>query len=281
MKALSFMRYGGPEVLRVINIPKPVPRENQVLVKVKALSLNDWDLGLVLGKPYINRTMAGNFLRPKDFIPGSDISGVVEDIGRRVTRFKKGDKVFGDLSGTESWGGCAEYVCAEEDELVFKGDDLTFEEAAGLPQAGMLALQALIEQGNLKPGQSLLINGAGGGVGTYGLQIAKNLGASYVAGVDRSDKLEMMSRLGFDKVLDFEKNEFLEEDRQYDLIVDTKTAYPFFRYSHLLKKGGSYVSVGGKTGKLMLIMAFGFLFSFFRAVRIVSSFLRQIVTWNI
>ena len=256
MKALSYLHYGGPEVLQIIDIPKPIPREDQVLIRIKAFSLNDWDMALVRGKPYVNRTMAGNLFKPRNFIPGSDIAGIVEDTGRRVTRYKKGDLVFGDLSGSESWGGCAEYVCASEEELTPMGEDISFEEAAALPQAGMLALQALIELGNIKPGQSVLINGAGGGVGTLGLQIAKALGASYVAGVDRSDKLKMMSDLGFDKVLDYEKGEFLGEERKYDLIVDTKTFHAFYRYTHLLKRGGSYISVGGSSKKLMTILAF-------------------------
>ncbi|MDC7222958.1 MAG: NAD(P)-dependent alcohol dehydrogenase [Spirochaetales bacterium] len=263
MRALTFYRYGGPEVLRIVDIHKPIPGDYQVLVRVKAVALNDWDYGLIKGRPFVNRSMAGTFLKPKNCIPGSDIAGVVEDVGRFVTRYKKGDRVFGDLSGTESWGGCAEYVCAGEDELAPMGSFLSYQEAAALPQAGMLALQALVDEGELKPGQSMLINGAAGGFGTYSLQIGRALGASYVAGVDHPEKKEMMKDVGFDRILDYTQGEFLNEKRQYDLILDAKTSHPFGRYRNLLKKGGRYVTVGGKTGQLMKLAIFRPFISFF------------------
>jgi len=264
LKALILNRYGNTDVLKIDEVPRPMPEDNQVLIRVKAVSLNDWDLGLIRGRPLVNRSMAGNLFKPREnFIPGSDVAGLVEDTGRLVSRFRKGDAVFGDLSGSETWGGCAEYVCAREDELMSMGEGLAFEDAAALPQAGMLALQGLIEKGNFRPGQSLLINGAGGGVGTYGLQIARALGASYVAGVDRTEKLDGMKDLGFDKVLDYTKDEFIKEDRQYDLILDAKTSYPYYKYRNLLKKGGHYVTVGGKTGLLMRLMILRPLISLF------------------
>jgi NADPH:quinone reductase-like Zn-dependent oxidoreductase len=262
VKALTFTRYGGPEVLKIVDVPCPVPKDNQVLVRVKAVSLNEKDYAMVTGMPYINRIVAGNFLRPKNCIPGSDIAGIVEKVGRNVVRFHKGDRVFGDLSGSESYGGCAEYVCAGEDELALIGENLNFEESASLPHAGMLAVQALIDSGNLKEGQSLLINGAGGGFGTIAIQIALALRVASTTGVDHGDKADLMKSLGFNRVLDYTKENFLDDSHQYDLILDTKTSFPFRRYRTLLKKGGRYVTVGGDPGRLMRLTTFSPLISF-------------------
>jgi NADPH:quinone reductase-like Zn-dependent oxidoreductase len=205
MKAIVYTQYGGPEVLRLADIPKPSPADDQVLVKVYACSINDWDYGLFQGDTFVNRIMYG-LTKPKREILGSDIAGKVEAIGKNVTKFKIGDEVFGDLSGR--WGGFAEYVCAPENTLGFKSPKMTFEEAAAIPQAGMLAVQGLIDVGQLKKGQKLLINGAGGGVGTFAIQIARCIGAEITV-VDSKAKFEMLHSLGVAKVVDYRQTAIL------------------------------------------------------------------------
>jgi NADPH:quinone reductase-like Zn-dependent oxidoreductase len=164
LKAIVYTKYGGPEVLQIKEIEKPYPKDNEVLVKVYAVSLNDWDWGLLTGTPFINRLLNG-LLKPKKKILGSDIAGRIEAVGKNVKQFQLGDEVFGDLSG--SWGGLAEYVCARENALALKPPSMTFAEAAAIPQAAMLAVQGLRDKGQIQPGQKLLINGAGGGVGSF------------------------------------------------------------------------------------------------------------------
>ena len=169
MKAIVYYKYGTPDNLELKEVDKPVPGDNEVLIKVYAVSINDWDLGL-LGGDFINRILNG-LRKPKRKILGSDIAGRIEAVGKYVRKFKPGEEVYGDLSGR--WGGFAEYVCAREKSLAIKPAAMSFEEAAAIPQAAMLAVQGLIDKGKIKQGQKLLINGAGGGVGTFGIQIAK------------------------------------------------------------------------------------------------------------
>lgn len=266
MKALSYTQYGGPEVLLIRDVEKPVPTDDEVLVKVYAASLNDWDLGLLRGD-FVNRLLNG-FLKPKQHILSSDIAGQVEAVGKNVTRFKIGDLVYGDLSGR--WGGFAEYTCAPEKALALKQAGMTFEEAAAIPQAAMLAVQGLIDSGNLQKGQRLLINGAGGGVGTFAIQIAKQYGAE-VTGVDSSIKLEMLRSIGFDHVIDYALEDFTKNGRSYDLILDVKTNRSMFDYARALYRGGVYVTVGGSMGRLLQAVILAPLFSKFkkRHIRIV------------
>ena len=172
MKAVVYNKYGGPEVLQVKEIEQPSPKDDEVLIKVHAASINDWDDGLLHGD-FINRLING-LRKPKRKILGSDIAGRIEAVGKNVIRFKTGDDVYGDLSG--QWGGFAEYVCAGENALALKSPGMTFEQAAAVPQAAMLAVQGLIDKGKIQAGHKLLINGAGGGVGTFGVQIAKSYG---------------------------------------------------------------------------------------------------------
>ncbi len=252
MKAVVYEKYGPPDVLQFKEVEKPKPKENEVLVKVHAVSINDWDWQLLQGIPFINRIING-FLKPKIKILGSDIAGRVEAIGKDVRLFKPGDEVFGDLSG--KWGGFAEYVCAPENMITIKSPKMTFEEAAAIPQAGMLAVQGLIDKGQIKQGQKLLINGAGGGVGTLGVQIAKLYGAE-ITGVDNTDKLELMRSLGFDYVIDYTKKDFTQTGQSYDLILDVKTNRSIFRYIKALKSNGIYVTVGGSTVRLLQAFLF-------------------------
>jgi NADPH:quinone reductase-like Zn-dependent oxidoreductase len=224
-----------------------------VLIKVFAVSINDWDLGLLQGTPFVNRLING-VLKPKRKILGSDIAGRIEAVGKNVKRFKPGDEVFGDLTNT--WGGFAEYVCADENALAKKPAGMTYEQAAAIPQAGMLAVQGLIDKGQIQSGSNILINGAGGGVGTFGLQIAKQYNAE-VTGVDNPEKLELMSSLGFDHVIDYTKQDFTKNGRKYDLILDAKTNRSVFSYLRSLKRGGRYVTVGGSNNRLLQAFLLG------------------------
>lgn len=246
MKAIVYSRYGGREVLRLRDVEKTCPKDDEVLIKVYAVSLNDWDFGLLTGD-FVNRMLNG-VSRPKRQILGSDIAGRVEAVGRNVQRFKVGEDVFGDLSGR--WGGLAEYVCAPESALAPKPQAMTYEEAAAIPQAAMLAVQGLIDTGKIGSGQRVLINGAGGGVGTFALQIAK-LFRTEVTGVDRDDKLEMLRSMGFDHVIDYAREDFTEKEREYDLILDVKTNRSVFKYVRALRANGTYVTVGGALARLL------------------------------
>jgi NADPH:quinone reductase-like Zn-dependent oxidoreductase len=241
MKALVRDRYGPPDVLDVRDVVRPVPKEDEVLVRVHAASLNDWDWGL-LHEPTF--PIFGRGGTPRVRILGSDVAGRVVEVGTGVQRFKQGDEVFGDLSGYGGWGGFAEYVCASEKRLAPKSARMTFEQAAALPQAGQLAVQAIFTAGPLRAGQKILINGAGGGVGTIGVQLAKMHDVE-VTGVDSALKHEMMRRIGFDHVIDYEKEDFTRDGRRYDLIVDTKTTRSAVDYARALNPGGTYATVGG------------------------------------
>jgi NADPH:quinone reductase-like Zn-dependent oxidoreductase len=252
MKAIIYTKYGGPEVLQLEEVDKPSPKDDEVLIKVHAVSINDWDDGLMHGD-FVNRLLNG-FLKPKRKILGSDIAGQIEAVGKNVTLFKTGDEVYGDLSGR--WGGFAEYVCAAEKALALKPASMSFEEAAAIPQAAMLAVQGLVDKGKIKPGQKILINGAGGGVGTFGVQIAKTYGVE-VTGVDSPHKLDMMRSIGFDHVIDYTKEDFTKNGQKYDLILDAKTNRSIFAYTRALSPNGIYVTVGGSMGRLLQLLFLG------------------------
>ncbi len=246
MKAVVYHKYGGPEMLELKEVEKPVPKDDEALIKIRAASVNDWDYALLQGD-FINRLMFGLF-KPKKNILGSDIAGRIEAVGKNVTKFKAGDEVYGDLSGI--WGGFAEYVCAPEKMLAIKPNAMSFEQAAAIPQAAMLAVQGLIDRGKISAGQKLLINGAGGGVGIFGVQIAKLFGAE-VTGVDSGSKLDMLLSIGFDHVIDYTEEDFTKNGRQYDLVLDVKTNRSMSAYARALKPGGVYVTVGGSIPKLL------------------------------
>jgi NADPH:quinone reductase-like Zn-dependent oxidoreductase len=252
MKAIVFTKYGTPDVLELKEIDKPVPKDDEVLIKVYAVSINDWDLGLLQGD-LINRLINGLF-KPKIKILGSDIAGRIEAVGKNVKKFQPGDEVYGDLSG--SWGGFAEYVCARENALALKPASMSFEEAAAIPQAAMLAIQGLRDKGQIQSGQKLLINGAGGGVGTFAVQIAKLYGVE-VTGVDSSGKLDMMRSMGFDHVIDYKQEDFTKNGQRYDLILDVKTNRSIFDYTRVLSRNGIYVTVGGSLVRLLQALFLG------------------------
>ena len=247
MKAFCASKYGSMDHFGIREVAKPAPNEDQVLVKVHAVSINDWDwaqLGQITRGNWPARLKFGWF-KPNRIL-GSDIAGRAEGVGRNVKRFKPGDAVFGDLSRFSGggFGGFAEYVCAHENQLLPKPEHMTFEQAAAIPQAGALVFQALAAAGPLKPGQRILINGAGGGCGTMGIQLAK-LSDVEVTGVDSAEKLQLMRSLGFDQVIDYKREDFARSGKLYDVIVDTKTSRPASAIARVLAPGGTYASVGG------------------------------------
>lgn len=251
MKALVIRKYGFPENLCVNEVPKPEIAGNEILVKVKAVSINDWDLSNIEGKSLIARLMVGLF-RPKINIMGSDIAGVVEAVGENVSKFKVGDKVYGDLS-SNNFGGFAEYVTTSEKHICHMAEGMSFEVAAAIPQAGMLAYQALHDFSEIKEGMNILINGAGGGVGTFVVQMLKNHNV-HLTGVDSEEKRELLQQLGYDAFIDYKKEDFTESDVKYDIIIDCKTNRPFHRYSKQLKENGEYITLGGDILKVLRIM---------------------------
>ncbi len=268
MKAVIFTRYGAADVLELRDVPRPAPGPKEVLVRVRAVAINDWDWQALQGRPFVNRLMFG-LRKPKKQILGSDVAGVVQAVGQDAKRFRPGDEVFGDLSGR--WGGFAEYVCAREEELAPKPASLTFEEAAAIPQAAMLAVQGLLDTGRLGQGQKVLVNGAGGGVGTFAIQIARPYGAE-TTGVDSAAKLALLESLGYDHVLDYAREDFTKTGQQYDLILDVKTDRPMRAYLRALRPGGTYATVGGSLWRLFEFMLLGPLVSLVRKkrVRVVS-----------
>ena len=252
MKAIVHHKYGSPDVLKLEEVPKPTPADNELLLKVRAVSVNlsDWE-GLV-GKPLYAR-MRGLF-NPGDSIPGSDIAGTVEAVGKGITLFKPGDEVFGLL--LNYGGGFAEYVCISEKALALKPVSLTFEEAASIPQAAFIALQGIREKGQVKAGQKVLINGAGGGAGAFAIQLAKLAGAE-VTGVDNEEKLEFMRSLGADHVIDYKKEDFTKIGKQYDLILDVVAYRSVFAYKRALKPNGNYFLAGGSVATMLPILLLG------------------------
>jgi len=258
MKAIVYEKYGSPDVLELKEVEKPTPNENEVLIKVHAASINSWDWDMLTGRPLEYRLFFG-LLKPKYKILGCDIAGRIEAVGRNIKQFHPGDDVFGDLC-EGSWGGFAEYVCARENELTLKPASMTFEEAAATPQAGLLALQGLCDKREIKPGQRILINGAGGGAGTFAIQIAKSFGAE-VTGVDSTGKLDMLSSLGADHVIDYTQEDFTKNGKCYDLILDVKTNRCIFDYRRALSSNGIYVTVGGKSARIIQLVFLGSLIS--------------------
>jgi NADPH:quinone reductase-like Zn-dependent oxidoreductase len=269
MKAVVMERYGTPDVLELKDVATPAPKADEVLVCVHAASVNDWDLGLLTGTPFVNRTLSG-FFTPRVQIIGSDIDGRVEAVGENVKAFAPGDEVYGDLC-MSGFGAFAEYVCAPEASLVHKPGRMTFEQAAAIPQAGLLAVQGLIDVGRIQSGQKLLLNGAGGGVGTFALQIAK-LYEAEVTAVDKPSKLDMLRDMGADHVIDYLEEDFIKDGKCYDLILDVKTNRSPFAYARALNPNGAYVTVGGNTSRLLQALVVGPLMSrlFSKHVRVVT-----------
>lgn len=240
MKAIIATKYGGPEVLEFRDVENPSPRPNEVLVKVCAASLNAADFEILRGA-WSARFLSP--LKPKYKIPGSDVTGIVDAVGKEVTELQPGDEIVGDLF-MYGHGAFAEYVCAPEKAFTRKSTTMSFDEAATYPQAAIIALQALRGKKQIESGHKVLINGGGGGMGAFAVQIAKHYGAE-VTGVDSARKLEMMRSIGADHVIDYHQEDFVNSGQHYDIILDTVAKRSLSEYKRILNPGGLFVMVGG------------------------------------
>jgi NADPH:quinone reductase-like Zn-dependent oxidoreductase len=247
MKAIIYRNYGSPDVLRLEEIEKPVPQDNEVLIEVRAASVNPLDFHLMKGTPRVARIMTG-LLKPKVTRPGVDVAGVVEAVGSNVTQFHAGDEVLGSCKGA-----FAEYVCASEGALVLKPANLTFEQAAAVPVAAFTSLQGLRDKGRIQPGHKVLINGAAGGVGTFAVQIAKSFGA-HVTGVCSTRNVEMVRSIGADYVIDYTQEDYTQSGQRYDLIFDTVGNHSLSDNRRVLGSKGALVMAGGPTDSLLGIL---------------------------
>ena len=266
MKAITYSKYGSPDVLELKEVEKPSPRDNEVLIRVRAASINSWDWDLLTGT---FQGRIGAFRKPRTNILGCDIAGTIEEVGNKVSEFQVGDEVFGDMSGfsARDWGGFAAYACAREDVLALKSPTMTFEQAAAIPQAGVLALQGLYDIGQIdyapayqSEKKKVLINGAGGGGGTLAIQIAKANGVE-ITGVDSTEKLEAIRALGCDHIIDYRTEDFTKNEQQYDLILDVRTTRSVFDIKRALNPKGIYVTVGGTTPHLLQLALLSLIFS--------------------
>jgi len=260
MKAIVYHTYGSPDVLKLEEVQKPIPQDNEVLVKVLAASVNagDW-AHLLRAKPFMIRLMGYGLLKPKNTILGSDFAGRVEAVGRNVTQFQSGDEVFGNTA-RHGFGCFAEYISVPEEALVLKPTNISFEEAAAVPQAAVTALQGLRDKGHIQKGQKVLINGAGGGVGTFAVQIAKSFGAEVTA-VCSTRNLDMARSLGADHVIDYTQEDFTRNGQRYDLILAVNGYHSISDYKRALRPEGVYVMTGGSMAQLFQAMLLGPLIS--------------------
>jgi NADPH:quinone reductase-like Zn-dependent oxidoreductase len=257
MKAIVCDKYGSPDVLQLQDVEKPTPKDDEVLVKIHAASINAADLETLRGD-FIVRIAAPR--KPMRRILGSDIAGRVEAIGASVKQLRPGDEVWGDLSFPHGLGAFAEYVCASESALALKPPSLTFEEAATYPQAAIIALQSLRDKGQIQPGQAVLINGAGGGMGTFALQIARYYGAE-VTGVDSTGKLDTLRSIGADHVIDYTQEDYTKSGHRYDVILDVAAYRSVFDYMRALTPEGIFIMVGGSMGTILRVVILGALIS--------------------
>ncbi len=250
MKAIVFEKYGSPDiVLKLKEVENPVPKDNEVLIKIHATAINFADSGLVRGKPFLGRLWQG-LLKPKKPIMGAEVAGRVEEVGRSVEQFQPGDEVFCDI-GDVGFGGFAEYISVPENVLVLKPTNLTYEEAAVVPVSSVVALQGLRDHGKIQSGQKVLINGASGGIGTFAVQIAKAFGAE-VTGVCSTKKLDLVRSLGADHVIDYTKENFTKSELRYDLIFDIAVTHSISDYKRALNPQGAYIAGGFNATSLFL-----------------------------
>jgi len=256
MKAIVYTQYGSPDVLQLKEVEKPTPRDNEVLLKVYATSVNAGDLHVLRADPFLIRLMGYGLLKPKNKILGAAIAGRIEAIGGNVKQFQPGDDVFGDLSESGKRGGFAEYVCASADALVLKPSRLSFEEAAAVPVAAVTALQGLRDKGHIQAGQKVLINGASGGVGTFAVQIAKSFGAEVTA-VCSTSNVDAARSMGADHVIDYTKEDFTQNGQHYDLIVAANGNRSISEYKRALRPNGTYVVTGGSKKQTYQAMLLG------------------------
>ena len=250
MKAIVCTKYGSPDVLQLQEVEKPAPKDDEVLIRIHAASVNSRDWRMMRAKPFFIRLVPGGFLQPKNKILGGDVAGRVESTGKDVKQFKPGDEVFGYLPSATGRGTFAEYVCADENLLALKPANLTFEQSAAVPLAALTALQGLRDKGNIQPGQKVLINGASGGVGTFAIQIAKAFGAEVTA-VCSTRNLDMVRLLGADHLIDYTRENFTHNRQRYDLILVVNGYHPISDYLRALKPEGTCVIAGGSTYQLI------------------------------
>lgn len=250
MKAIVHHNYGSPDVLHITVIPKPVPTDDEILIKILVVSINGADREGLAGKPLYARVGGLS----QNNILGSDIAGRVEAVGENNTQFKVGDEIFGEIPGYH--GGFAEYVCTHGKTMALKPASLTFDQAAAIPQGGVIALNGILEKGKVQAGQKILINGAGGSAGIFAVQLAKLYGAE-VTGVDNAGKLDFIRSLGADHVIDYTKENFTKNKNQYDLILDLIAHCSVFAYARALKPNGTAFFVGGSVSTLFQILLFG------------------------
>jgi len=277
MKAIVQEKYGSPDDLELREVAKPAVGDDEVLVRVRAASVHPDVWHVVTGRPYVLRLMGAGFSKPKNPIPGSDMSGIVESVGKSVTQFRPGDSVFGETIVTNIWtngGAFAEYVSVRQDLLALKPDNITFEQAASVPTSGFIALQNLRGASQVLRGQRVLVNGAGGGVGALALQLAKAYGA-HVTAVDGTSKLSVLRSLGADEVIDYTQEDFTRRGVRYDLIFDVPGNYSFAACRRALKLDGRYVLIGhekfGASGKRV----FGLIPHFLKLI-FLSRFVKQL-----
>jgi len=255
MKAIVYEKYGSPDVLELREVKKPIPKENEVLIKVHAASVNAYDWHFLTADIFLIRLMGGGLLKPKNTRLGADIAGRVEAVGRNVKQFQPGDEVFGDMAGHGN-GSFAEYVSASESAFALKPANLSFEEAAAVPMAAVTALQGLRDEGQIHPGQKVLINGASGGVGTFAVQIAKLFGAEVTA-VCSPRNLDQARSIGADQVIDYTREDFTQNGQQYDLILAANGYHSLSDYKRALTPQGIYVMAGGSMAQIFQAMLLG------------------------
>ncbi|UCF06092.1 MAG: NAD(P)-dependent alcohol dehydrogenase [bacterium] len=266
MKAIVYEKYGLPDVLQLKEVEKPVPKDNEVLIKIHAASINHLEWGFVRGEPFMVRLWSGLF-NPKYRILGADIAGKIETVGEKVKEFQPGDEVFGDISGC-GHGGFAEYAAVPENLLVLKSIGISFEAAAAVPVAAITALQG-IRKGQIQPGQKVLINGASGGVGTFAVQIAKSFGTEVTA-VCSTTKLDMVRSIGADFCIDYTKEDFTQNGQRYDLIIAANGYHSISDYKRALTPKGTLVVTGGSMAQVFQSMFLGPLISLIGSKKIIN-----------
>ncbi len=259
MRAMVYHTYGSPDVLQLEEVQKPVPQDDEVLIKVYAAGANAGDWHLLRAQPFLMRFMGFGLLKPKHTILGSDIAGRVETVGRNVKQFQIGDEVFGNTAKS-GFGGFAEYVSVPEHALVLKPTNLSFEEAAAVPQAALVALQGLRDKGRIKAGQKVLVYGASGGIGTFAVQITKAFGAEVTA-VCSTRNLDIVRSIGADHVIDYTQEDFTRNGQRYDLILAVNGYHSISEYKRALHPEGVYVMTGGSNAQMFQAMLLGPLIS--------------------
>ncbi len=263
MKAYVYEEYGSPDVLKLQEIPTPIPNDDEVRVKIHAVSINSADIDLLRGAAIIK--MAAPF-KPHYKILGSDVAGVIDYVGKNVSGYKIGDEVYGDMTEC-GFGTFCEYICIKERNVRLKPANMSFEEAAALPSAAVIAYQGIHNLAKIKTGDEVLINGAGGGMGTYALQMAKMYGAK-VTGVDTGKKLNLILDLGADQVIDFTKENYIKNRKKYDLILDCQSYFSALKYPKKLKENGIYYIIGGSIRSLLSVFLIGSVISKYSSKKI-------------